>query len=203
VLRQLLKTDAAFEWTNEHETAMQAIQNKLLQDRFLVIFDPALPMSIATEASGTGLGAVLLQNGRPVSYAARSLTKAEVNYFIIEKESLAVVFALKRFHYYTLGRTIEILTDHQLLLGAARNALVRDNPRLDRLFDQVIAYDLRWTYVAGCSNYLPDFLSRLPVESVKNHACDEIDLQDGAVARGSVYNAIVRASSRDPVVDFV
>jgi hypothetical protein len=143
VLRQLLKGDAAFEWTREHESALHAIQEELQSKRFLIIFDPELPTQIATDASGTGLGAVLMQNGRPVSYATRGLTKAEENYSIIEKELLAVVLALRRFHYYTLGRKIEVLMDHQPLLGAGRNALVHDNPRLNRLFDQVIAYDIK------------------------------------------------------------
>ncbi len=143
VLRQLLKGDAVFEWTREHESALHAIQEELQSKRFLIIFDPELPTQIATDASGTGLGAVLMQNGRPVSYATRGLMKAEENYSIIEKELLAVVLALRRFHYYTLGRKIEVLMDHQPLLGAGRNALVHDNPRLNRLFDQVIAYDIK------------------------------------------------------------
>ncbi len=153
VLRRLLKADAAFEWTVEHERALRAMQEELQSEKFLVIFDPFLPTQIATDAGRTSLGAVLLQNGRPVSYAARSLTKAEQNYWIIEKELLAAVFALRRFHYYTLGRRIEILTDHQPLLGAARNALLRNNPHVDWLFDQILAYNIKWTYVPGKTNY--------------------------------------------------
>jgi hypothetical protein len=153
--------------------------------------------------SGTGLGAVLMQNGRPVSYTARSLTRAEENYSIIEKELLAVVFALRRFHYYTLGRKIEVLTDHQLLLGAAWNALVRNNPRLDRLFDQVIAYDIKWTYVPGKTNYLPDFLSRLLPDMITPLPTDAITTHEPPVAYGCVYNTIVGAASSDSVVQFV
>jgi hypothetical protein len=61
----------------------------------LYIFDPARPKQIATGASRSGLGAVLLQGDRPIAYAARSLTAAEKNYSMIEKELLAVVFALR------------------------------------------------------------------------------------------------------------
>jgi hypothetical protein len=80
VLRRLLKGDAAFEWTAQHENALRAIQEELQSEKFLVIFDPALATQITTDTSGTGLGAVLMLAGRPVSYAARSLTKAEENY---------------------------------------------------------------------------------------------------------------------------
>jgi hypothetical protein len=203
VLQRLLKADAAFEWTVEHERALQAIQEELQSEKFLVIFDPSLPTQIATDASGTGLGAVLLQNGRPVSYAARSLTKAEQNYSIIEKELLAVVFALRRFHYYTLGRRIEILTDHQPLLGAAQNALLCDNPRLDRLFDQILAYDIKWTYVPGKTNYLPDFLSRLPANAIKPLPTDAIHTLEPPVACGRVFWTIFAASELDDMVQFV
>jgi transposase InsO family protein len=202
VLRRLLRADMAFEWTPEHEEALRLIQDELTSDKVLFIFDPNLPVQIATDASGTGLGAVLMQKGRPVLFAARSLTPAEVNYSIIEKELLAVVFALRRFHFYTLGRPVEILTDHQPLLGAAKNALLRENPRLDRLFDQIIGYDLKWTYVPGRTNFLPDYLSRLPVGTVQPLPVDLVMQEDVPVARGRVYNEIVKASLTDAVVEF-
>jgi transposase InsO family protein len=203
VLRELLKADAAFVWLPEHQRALELIQHELENDRVLYIFDPKRPTQVATDASGTGLGAVLLQGDRPIAYAARSLTAAEKNYSTIEKELLAVVFALKRFHFYTAGRSVEILTDHQPLLGAARNVLVRDNPRLDRLFDQIIAYDLKWTYVPGKANYLPDYLSRLPEDKIPPTPVDLVGQEEPPVADGPVYNAIVEASRGDPVVEFV
>ena len=88
-----------------------------------MIFDQLLPVQIATDASKSGLGAVLLRKGRPVSYAAQSVTLSEQKYSIIKKELLAVVFALKSFHLYKACRTMEILTDHEPLLGASHNVL--------------------------------------------------------------------------------
>jgi hypothetical protein len=202
VLRQLLKADAAFVWTAAHDQALRAIQQELENEKVLYIFDPDQPTQIATYASNTGLGAVLLQNGRPTSYAARSLTKAELNYSIIEKELLAVVFALKRFHFYTAGRTVEVFTDHQPLIGAAKHVFSRDSTRLDRLFDQIISYDLRWTYVPGRTNYLPDYLSRLPPTVMAATAVDIVDASNSTVALGPIYQIIREASQSDPVVDF-
>jgi transposase InsO family protein len=202
-LCDLLKADAAFTWEAEHQQAFELIKAELTSDKVLYIFDPSLPTQVATDACGTGLGAVLLQKNQPIAYAARSLTPAERNYSTIEKELLAVVFALKRFHFYTAGRTVDVLTDHQPLLGAARNVLTRDNPRLDRLFDQVIGYDLRWTYVPGKANYLPDYLSRLPPQSIRPTAVDYVDNAVQGPARGPVYDAIVAASAQDTVTDFV
>ena len=165
-------------WTEEHENAFQTITHELTSERFLIIFDQFLLVQIATDASKSGLGAVLLQKGRPVLYAARSVTSSEQNYSIIEKKLLAVVFALKQFHFYRAGLRIEILTDHEPLLGASRNVLQRSNPRLDRLFDQIIFYDLKWTYILGKTNYLPDYLSRLPPKLIPPLPVDTIDTID-------------------------
>jgi hypothetical protein len=194
-LCRLLKADMAFEWTAEHAEALELIKGELLNGRVLV--------QIATDASGTGLGAVLVQKGRPVLFTAHSLTSTEVNYSIIEKELLAVVFALRRFHFYSLGRPIKILKDHQPLIGAAKNTLTRENPRLDRLFDQIIAYDLKWTYIPGRTNYMSDYLSRLPPAAIVPQPVDAVMANDILLGRGTVYEAIKSASRIDPVVDFV
>jgi hypothetical protein len=201
-LRELLKADAAFLWTPRQQEALDLIKKELESEKVLYIFDPRKPTQIATDASGTGLGAVLMQNDRPIAYAARSLTPAEQNYSTIEKELLAVVFALRRFHFYTAGRPVEIRTDHQPLLGAARNVLLRDNPRLDRLFDQIIGYNLSWTYVPGRHNQLPDFLSRLPASIIPPKPVDAVTTHSLPPAHGPIYNSIQVASARDPIVDF-
>ncbi len=204
VLRELLKADAAFVWMPRHQEALTAIQQELESEKVLYIFDPKKPTQVATDASGTGLGAVLMQNNRRIAYTARSLTPAEQNYSTIEKELLAVVFALQRFHFYMAGRQVEIRTDHQPLLGAAQNVLLQDNPRLDRLFDQIIGYNLTWTYVPGRNNQLPDFLLRLPASCIiPPKTINVVTVHSPPPAYGPVYGAIQRASIWDPTVDFV
>ena len=80
-------------------------------------------MVIATDASGTGLGGVLLQPDattgelHPVQYVSRSVTAPETRYSPIEMELMAVVFALECLRYYTPGRDVLIQTDHQPLIG--------------------------------------------------------------------------------------
>jgi hypothetical protein len=76
-LQELLKANAAFVWLPEHQKALELIQHELENDRVLFIFDPKRSTQVTTDASGTGLGAVLLQGDRPIAYAARSLTAAE------------------------------------------------------------------------------------------------------------------------------
>jgi len=62
-----------------------------------------------------GLGAAILQNGKPIEYASRSLTDTEIRYIQIEKEMLAIVFALEHFNQYTFARHIHIESDHKPL----------------------------------------------------------------------------------------
>ena len=70
---------------------------------------------IQTDASMTGLSAVILQEGQPIVYASRALTDTEHRYSNIERELLGVVFGLERLHNYTFGKSITVETDHQPL----------------------------------------------------------------------------------------
>ena len=89
----------------------------------LKYFDQFEPMVLQCDASSTGLGAVLLQNGQPVTFASRALTKTECEYAQIKKELLSIVFAAERFDQYTCGRTVTVQTGHRLLEIIARKPL--------------------------------------------------------------------------------
>jgi hypothetical protein len=105
--------------------------------------------------------------------------------------------------FYTAERTVGGLTDHQPLLGVAWNVLLHDIPQLDWLFDQIIGYDLQWSYVLGKANYLPDYLSRLPEDNIPPLPVEAADHCDMANACGPVYDVIAATSMADGVVDFV
>ena len=88
----------------------------------LVHYNPNLPMRLAVDASAYGVGAVLshvIPDGieKPVAYASRTLSQAERNYAPTEREGLAVVFGVKKFHQYLFGLKFTIQTDHKPLLG--------------------------------------------------------------------------------------
>uniref|UniRef100_A0A8D3CRT6 Reverse transcriptase RNase H-like domain-containing protein n=1 Tax=Scophthalmus maximus TaxID=52904 RepID=A0A8D3CRT6_SCOMX len=79
-LRQLLKKDIAWQWCPHHSAALQTLKSTLTQ-----------PLTLQADSSKDGLGACLLQDGRPVCYASRALTNTEKRYAQIEKELLAIV----------------------------------------------------------------------------------------------------------------
>lgn len=87
-------------WDSSHKEAFDAIREELTRTPVLMFFNPKVEHVIQTDASMKGLGAVLLQEGRPVVYVSRTLIPAEEHYSNIERELLGVVFAMERLHNY-------------------------------------------------------------------------------------------------------
>ncbi len=159
-LRRLQSGKTLFKWTEDQQRSFELLKQLFAEEPCLAPFDEQAPLTLATDASSTGLGAVLLQRGRPVMYVARSLTDAEKRYSTIEKELLAVVFALKRCHFYTYGRPVKVMTDHRSLLGLVESDLEQMSPRLRRFTERLFPYSLTWEYIPGKTNFIPDYLSR-------------------------------------------
>ena len=91
-------------------------------DTVLAHFDPTLPIGISCDASEVGLGVVLFhryQDGseRPIANTSKTLTETQHHYSEIQKEALAIVFALNKFHQFLYGRKFILVTDHKPLLA--------------------------------------------------------------------------------------
>ena len=114
-LNALTKKGMPFTWNQDCKDAFTALKHHLTQAPVLAYpcFDhQASEFSLQTDASSVGLGAVLEQDGHVIAYASRSLTASERQYSVIQRECLAVVFALKQFRHYLLGRHFQLITDH-------------------------------------------------------------------------------------------
>ena len=96
-LHKLLKKDTDFIWTCTYNAAFQQVNKAVVSDTTLRYFDPSLPVTVQVDASQVGLGAALLQNGKPIAFASKALTKTECQYTNIEREMLAAVFGAERF----------------------------------------------------------------------------------------------------------
>ena len=78
-LQELLKKDTDFSWNHTYDIAFERVKEAVASDTTLRYFDPSLPVTIQVDASQVGLGAVLLQNGKPVVFASKALTKLNAN----------------------------------------------------------------------------------------------------------------------------
>ena len=162
-LRQLTRKDAEWHWNEEHENAFLRIKQVATQAPVLRYFNPAENTVLQCDASDTGLGATLLQNGQPVAYASRSLTDTERNYAQIEKELLAIVFAAEKFNQYTYGRKVFVESDHKPLEVIYQKPLVVAPKRLQRMLLCLQKYELEIYFKLGQHMYLADTLSRAPL----------------------------------------
>ena len=114
-LRQLTRDDAPWTWTGQHDRALHDIKVRLSTAPILRFYDVKKPVQIQADALSTGLGACLLQEGQPVAYASRTLTRAETAYAQIEKEMLAIYYACREFHPFIYGKSTDVYTDHKPL----------------------------------------------------------------------------------------
>ena len=115
--------------------------------------------AVYCDASGIGLGCVLMQHGKVIAYASRQLKKHEQNYPTHDLELAAVVFALKICRHYLYGVLVDIFTDHKSLqyLFKQKELNLRQRRWLELLKD----YDVNILYHPGKANVVADALSRL------------------------------------------
>ena len=121
-LYQLLKVNQPWCWTTLENETFQQSKDLLTSTMVLTHFDPSKPITLSCDASGYGLGAVLSHcfpdgSEKPIGFVSRTLSPAERNYSQLEKEGLACIFGIKRFHSYVYGRHFTLITDHKPLLS--------------------------------------------------------------------------------------
>ena len=206
-VRSLLKSDAIFEWEEPQEKAFQEIKEVLSKHPVLAYFDVTKPITISCDASQSGLGAVILQDSKPIAYASRALTDTETRYAQIEKELLAIVFAFSRFHQYVYGKDVTVESDHKPLDAITRKQLSAAPPRLQRMLLQLQRYSFSLIYKPGREMTVTDTLSRAYLEDKPNS--DDLS-KDLIYALNMVLNnlpvsdaklqAIQQATKADPVM---
>ena len=159
-MNRLLEKNENFVWNLECQDAFDNLKNALSSSPVLRYPSRHENFILCTDASGSGLGVVLEQGGKVVSYASRTLNKAEKNYRTIEKECLAVVFGTKQFRHYLLGRQFKIITDHNPLKWLSAQKMEGKLCRWALILQE---FDFSIEYRKGSQNGNADALSRIPM----------------------------------------
>ena len=194
-----LKKDDEWHWGPAQAAALQAIQDSLTSNKVLKFFDVNRPVLISVDASTRGLGGALIQDGRVVAYASRSLTPTEECYAQFEKEALAVVFGCTKFHKMIYGKSdVTIESDHKPLEAIMSKPIYKAPMRIQRMLLKLQPYDFKLVHVSGKSIGLADCLSRLPQDNQGDRLLDD-DLMICSVEMlaGGQHEEIAKATRED------
>ena len=183
-LHRLCDKDRPFDWLAQHDAAFEKIKKAIAEAPVLRFYDVTKPVTVECDASSVGLAAVLTQDGQPVCYASRALSKTEQNYCQLEKECLAICFGLEKFDNYVLGKNVTVLTDHKPLEMIFRKSILMSPKRLQRMRLCLQKYDVTVCYMKGPDMFISDALSRASLP-LQNLVCDsdcliyQLGMEDG------------------------
>lgn len=161
-LNQLCRKNVTFDWSTQCNNSFETLKRLLTSPPILEYpdFSSKNEFILQTDASGLAIGAVLCnKNMRPIAYTSRPLNNAERNYPTIQKELVAIVWAIKYFRPYLFGRKFTIITDHKPLLYLF--GMKDPSSRLLKFRLSLEEYDFEIKYQQGKNNTVADALSRI------------------------------------------
>jgi hypothetical protein len=178
-MTELLEKDKKFKWTPSYEASFQELKKGLTTAPILVMPDMEKSFSIYCDASGQGLGSVLMQDGHVVAYASQQLRNQAVNYLTHDLELAVVVHTLKIWRHYLMEKRCELYTNHKCLkyIFTQVNLNLRQKIWLELIKD----YDLGINYHPRKDNVVADALSnrshvsQLVVDSLPFELCEKFD----------------------------
>jgi hypothetical protein len=175
----LLKNDTKFDWSSKCNEAFEQLKMLLTTAPILAQLDIEKPFDVYCDASSSGLGCVLMQEGRVIAYASRQLCRHEEHYPTHDLELAAVVHALKIWRHYLLGNICHLYTDHKSLKCIFTQSKL--NMRQRRWLELIKDYDLEIHYHPRKANVVANALSHkaschcLTVRTSDTTLCQEME----------------------------
>jgi len=210
-LRMLTEKAATFVWSDVCQAAFVSAKQLLLKSSLLIHYDPTKEIIVHTDASPVGVACVLnhkivnsdgTTSERPVLFASSSLTPAQQRYSQLDREALAIIFAVTKLRKYLWGRTFTLVTDNQPIrhiLSPDKGVPIVSSYRLQHWAAILPAYKYRMEHRKA--NYLSvlDALSRLPLP------INVIEANDYCTPDSLPLNfvSIAEATTKDPILSKV
>ena len=198
-LTSLLCKDTPFIWSNEAEQAFQTLKSAITQAPVLIFPNYEEPFELTTDASASGLGAVLMQrvHGKPhpIAFASRKTSPPERKYSATDLEMLAIVWSLKHFKEIIYGYDITVFTDHQPLTYMCKDSsnFIGKHARWSNTF---IEFNPTVKYTPGATNHVADALSRCHEASVCTlNTLDPNTLKESQL-KHEAYSKIIRVLNK-------
>ena len=210
-LRRLTEDDVDFVWSSECQQSFELCKKLLSSNELLIHYNPDLPIVVITDASPVGVGAVLAHvvkhNGqsleRLVMFASASPNKTQQNYAQVDREALAVIFAVTKFYKFLWGRSFTIVTDNsaiQRILSPEKGLPVRTGHQLQHWAAILQGYNYKIVHRKADLMSVPDALSRLPCSISIDHLSY---VPKNVLALPITVDKIAEATRSDPVLSKV
>ena len=177
-LRILLQKKVEWHWDSKQQESFDKLKLMASQTPVLTFYDKDKELILNVDSSSCGLGAVLLQEGKHIAYASGALNSTQRKYAQIEKETLAIVFGCKKFHYYLYGRHFTVESDHKPLESIFKKSIIDTPPRIQRFAMTLQKYDFTIRYKPGKSMVISDALSRLYLPESSENIIPELDIHE-------------------------
>ena len=129
-----------YELTKSAQVAFSKTKEEISKNVTLPYFNPKSDTPLETDTPKKELGAVILQNLKPVMFASRALTGAEKNYQNLERECLAMIWGMEKFHYFLYGKQFTLETNQKPLVSIYKKHMVEISPRIQRLVVRSFPY---------------------------------------------------------------
>lgn len=180
------RPNVTFKWTDILQKAFDTLKHEFSADIKLALPDAAKQFDLHCDASGTAISGILSQEGKPVEFISRMLTKSERNYSTIQRECLAIVFACKKLRHYLLGQPFHLFTDHKPLIWLKTQKL---EGMLGRWVLSLQDFDFTVHHISGVENILADAVSRQSIAALEIKPI----ISDDALVRSQTEDIILNA----------